>query len=254
MGHWVYGNKERIFINTALGCSAHCQYCYLPMLGMRNDSNTISAEDALSCLLEFKDFIPGPDGSILSIGCYSECWSAQNKPETFKLLKKLAGFKNYIQLATKKQITQAELSCINTISRFKNQIGIYLSVPTLSSSSKLELGTDPIDKRLSPLITAKDYQNLYFVLYIKPVLPEITGQDKERYKELMLHYQVPSVIGPLLSGADQSANRSCALVGEGNLYEVPSGEADALKAFLSRFGGTYTHSTDLITEFREREL
>ena len=30
---YLSGEKDRIFINTSLGCSASCEYCYLPDLG-----------------------------------------------------------------------------------------------------------------------------------------------------------------------------------------------------------------------------
>jgi len=32
MNSFVSGDKDRIFINTALGCNAKCKYCYLKSL------------------------------------------------------------------------------------------------------------------------------------------------------------------------------------------------------------------------------
>ena len=74
MLHFVYGAQERIFLNTALGCSARCQYCYLPELDIGNRPEYISAEETLEMLRNLSYFVPGPLGTILSIGCYSECW------------------------------------------------------------------------------------------------------------------------------------------------------------------------------------
>lgn len=30
---YLTGDQERVFINTSLGCSANCSYCYLPVIG-----------------------------------------------------------------------------------------------------------------------------------------------------------------------------------------------------------------------------
>jgi len=32
LNNYLYGNKERLFLNTNLGCNAQCSYCYLPIL------------------------------------------------------------------------------------------------------------------------------------------------------------------------------------------------------------------------------
>ena len=43
--------------------------------------------------------------TLITLGCFSECWDDNNKPETIKLIKYFLQKGNQIQLATKKEIT-----------------------------------------------------------------------------------------------------------------------------------------------------
>ena len=45
----------------------------------------------------------GKNGTLISFGCYSECWDEKNKPQTIKLIKYFLEKGNQIQVATKNQ-------------------------------------------------------------------------------------------------------------------------------------------------------
>ena len=248
MASFVYGDSYRIFINTTIGCEGGCQYCYLSKLGVSSGQPEKNAEEVLALLNQMKEYQPGKTGTILSLGCYSECWDAKNKKKTIELIRQLAKNENYIQLATKKEITFEELLEINSLATFQNQIGIYLSVPTISESRILEPRTDDVELRLSPLKHAHKLENIYFVLYIKPVIPHITKRDAVLYQRLMERYQVPAIIGPML---DLKGNDESVLVGEDNLAEQESEDLGFLKNHLSKSGKTYRHSTEVIDELQK---
>ena len=93
-------------------------------------------------------FVQGREGTIISIGCYSECWDVGNKQEAFKVISEIVRLGNYVQLATKRGILWEELTKLDSLALFKNQIGIYLSIPTLTGSRQMEKGTDYIEKGL----------------------------------------------------------------------------------------------------------
>ena len=246
MKHYVYGDPYRLFLNTALGCDARCRYCYLPDLGMGGEPAYISAEETLSLLRQSEDFVPGPQGTILSLGCYSECWDEVNRPETVKLLAALAAQGNYLQMATKQAISREELMNLDTLVQYPGQLGIYLSVPTLSHAGELEPGTAPPEARLAPLRWRAELKNIYFVLYLKPVLAGITLEDAETYGRLMKTYDLPAIVGPLLAMDDVGD----VLVGEGRLREVDVDESETLKQHLSPYGRVYIHSTEIVDELR----
>lgn len=248
MNDFVYGNQIRVFINTALGCSANCQYCYLPELGYSNAPTFLSAEDVIKELESKEYFIRGRQGTIISIGCYSECWDEKNKQETLKLIKYFAKYENYIQLATKKKIAFEELLIINSFAIFENQVGIYLSIPTISQTLLLESGTDNIDNRLSPLAYINILENIYFALYIKPVIPNVTIQDIEAYRKIIENYQIPVIVGAML--VLRNDNNSEIAVGNGRLDETGSEEAQNIIYSLSPFGKVYSHSTELVNDIR----
>ena len=245
MKHFIYGNQQRIFLNTALGCSARCQYCYLPHLGLGHAPHNISAEDALALFYQSDDFVPGSHGTILSLGCYSECWDGENKSETMKLLSNLVTHGNYIQMSTKQSISGEELKEIDSFALYPGQIVIYLSVPTLRHSAELEPGTAKPQERLSPLQWMPEHKNLYFALYIKPVIPNITLEDVPTYSRLMETYQIPAIVGPLLA-----AGKGTILVGEGDLKEIDNDESKILQDMLAQHGDVYTHSTQMIDNLR----
>lgn len=246
--HFVYGDRKRIFINTALGCVSRCRYCYLPDLEIGASPQYITAQEALKLLEQLEYFVPGPDGTILSIGCYSECWDSHNRGETIELLEKLAPLGNYIQLATKRQVAKSDLIHMNEIALFPEQIGLYLSVPTICHSEEIEPGTDPIECRLAPLETISALDKLSCILYIKPVLAGITIQDKHIYGNLIKRYGVKVVIGPLLQRT--ALGHGAVLVGEGTLREVRQEECTQLFQSLGRYGKVYMHSTDVVNDLR----
>lgn len=246
MKHYVYGDPYRLFLNTALGCVARCQYCYLPDLGMGGEPAYISAEETLSLLHQSEDFVPGPQGTILSLGCYSECWDEINKPETVRLLAALAAQGNYLQMATKQAISREELAELDALAQYPGQLGIYLSAPTLSHAGELEPGTAPPEARLAPARWRAELKNIYFVLYLKPVLDGVTLEDAEAYGRLMKTHNLPAIVGPLLARDDAGD----VLVGEGRLREVHVDESELLKRRLSPYGRVYTHSTEIVDELR----
>ena len=89
-GYLFSNEPDRLFINTSLGCSSNCSYCYLPKLkyskGKKLDTY-ITADVLIEQVNLYDNFKEGKEGTLISFGCYSECWDEQNKPQTIKLIK-----------------------------------------------------------------------------------------------------------------------------------------------------------------------
>lgn len=248
----IYGDETRVFVNTVIGCEAECQYCYLPKIGADKIIKSITAEEVVNELSSLPFFVRGKQGTIISLGCYSECWSEKNKNETIKVLSVIAKWGNYIQLATKQSISEKEIFFLNSISLYKNQIGIYLSIPTITFSETLEKGTACIKERLLPLQFKSKVHKIYFVLYIKPVLKGITLCDKELYRNLIEKYQVYVVVGSLF-WVDVK-RQSSILVGEGYFHEKIIGEAEELRSYLKKSGCVFEHSIEVIQKIKQKEF
>ena len=249
MCYFVNGDKSRIFLNTAIGCACKCAYCYLDGVGIKGIPIKGDVDKIVEQLLMKDYFKQGPDGTILSIGCYSECWDEENKENTINLLKKIVVYGNYIQLATKKSMTMEEVVTINEIVTFKNQIGIYISAPTISKSREIEVGTDTIEARLSVLEYSKMFNNIYFVLYIKPVLFGITVCDIEKYIEIIKKFSVNCVVGSMLILTNRADKDK--MIGSSYFKEKQNEEEQIIIDKLRKVKKVYTHSCDVIEEMRK---
>ena len=243
MVKYVYGTRQRIFINTALGCNADCKYCYMPKLGYKKKKEMISGELAVQLVKNMACFVSGEKGTILSIGCYSECLDEENLNETKKILKEVLPVGNPVQLATKQIIREEVCDLIKKYRNYNEQMNVYISMPTISKISQIEPGTLSAKGRIENIKKCIKY-SIPVVLYIKPFLEKITGNDLENYVEIVKKYKIPVVVGPYLYIEKKEI---IADVGEGELYEV--NDFDKRRQFLSelkKYTSVYEHSTECI--------
>lgn len=192
---FIHGDSERIFLNTELGCASSCSYCYLPSLGMPlgNQSATkrTSGLDVARALKEDPRFVKGPSGTILSIGCFSECWDKRNRQDTVDIVAELSPLANPIQLATKRKIDAQDFELIANACP---DIKVFISSATINYWKTYEAGTSPPAKRFLSFQACCDLDVQCF-LYIKPVIAKVTILDVDRYARVMDRYGVGVVVG-----------------------------------------------------------
>lgn len=247
---YVYGTKERIFVNTTIGCRAACKYCYLPSIRSNLKLSRTSCKEVIRTIEGMNEFIPGEGNTVLSIGCYSECMFPDNIQDTLEIITYFIKKRNYIQLSTKQIIPEAFCKTLSEESVFNNQINIYISMPTYSRIDKIEPGTAELKERIENISRCKKY-GLNVILYIKPFLERITSEDINYYIDLVKRYNIPVVIGSYL-GVEKT--KHVADVGEYLLFEKETSEE--MKNFvqeLSKYTKVYSHSTDVIKELRREK-
>ena len=237
----IYGTSERIFVNTAIGCNACCKYCYMPKLGHKKKEKTISGEMAVQQVLNMTCFSPGKNGTVLSLGCYSECLDLQNMKETETVIQGLLPLGNRIQLATKQIVTEHFLEIIKRYQMYDEQMHIYISMPTISLIEQLESGTALANQRITNIENCIRH-NIPVVLYIKPFLENITESDLEKYIKIVRKYRIPAVVGGYLY---TEPNGKLADVGNGRLYEgnLEFGRIKFINE-LRKHTQVYEHSTE----------
>ncbi|MCF6172746.1 MAG: hypothetical protein L3J44_03045 [Campylobacteraceae bacterium] len=193
--NFLYGNSERLFLNTNLGCDSNCSYCYLPDLNLKKSQ--ISTDELLELLENGNDFIKGKNGTILSIGCYSECWDNKNRKDTINLINKLLKYENPIQISTKQQITPNEFRNID-INRIKyyNNLIVYISSVSISQHNLYEKGTTEPLKRFSSFEIKEKY-NIQMFLYLKPIIDNVTIKDLDSYMDIIQKYNIEAIVGKL---------------------------------------------------------
>lgn len=185
-----------------------------------------SADKVYKRLNSLSYFVTGPNGTILSLGCYSECMDKENIQQTQALLRKIIPLGNKIQLATKQKISEKIVQEISKLRKYRSQVTIYVSMPTASSIENIEPGTASYEMRIFNFELCKRY-DIPVVLYIKPFLKGITDRDLDKYVGIVQKYQVPIVVGSYLSVDLKKSTQSD--VGEGLLYWYDRGGCKTIK-------------------------
>lgn len=242
MNEFVYGNEDRIFVNTDMGCNLNCSYCYLPALNIKHGIKKISAVEAIGLVEKSEYYKKGKNGTIISIGCYSECMDQENIEDTLLIIEYFLKQGNYVQLATKKQIDDDFFKRISEYKKEKSQLWIYVSLPIITESSKIEKGTDIPDKRLKNFILCKQF-GINCALYIKPYIDGVTDKDIDKYIDIIKRFNIPVVVGEMLSVEKKGEK---ALVGEKRLYGYKMAGINSFVQQLKKVTEVYWHSTECI--------
>lgn len=238
----VSGNKERIFVNFSLGCSSQCSYCYLPSLGLSLSLSTLEvskADDIFSKVDCLPEFSPGRQGSILTVGCYSECLDARVAPTTLEFISKVSILGNPIQIATKRSISKSIALTLGNSQRWDGQISVFISCATISAWKDYEAGTSSPSKRFESFKELKEF-GVFSALYIKPIIQDVSIHDKKKFLDIAQRYKVPIIVGGeyIKNGTGDFSPFSKELQKEANADECDllsffSGEVKTFKGSLS---------------------
>lgn len=246
----VFGTHQRIFLNLDLGCASACSYCYLPDqgldIGRRMQADpVVSAAAVIDTLFRHPAFVPGRDGTIISIGCFSETWDPVNRGETIALINGLAVVGNPIQVATKRRVTEAQLHEVTPNQRWAYQITFFVSTASVSRWQEFESKTEHPIRRFQSLTLDQRF-GVGFALYIKPVLPGVTILDLPYYRNLLERSQVPVVVGDRF---DSGSSGAISPISD-TLFVAENAEMSAIRAELSKIADVYTNSIEVVEKYR----
>lgn len=250
-GYLFSKDNNRLFVNTSLGCSANCSYCYLPTLkyskGKEVDSY-ITAEELIKQVEDYKDFREGREGTLVSFGCYSECWDDTNKEQTKKLIKYFLEKGNQVQFSTKRYVDYNELLEISKEIKYKGQLVIFVSSVTITDWEKFENNTTSPDKRFKSFeITEK--LDIPVVLYIKPVLYNVTIKDVNKYIELIKKYNIKNVVvGSIIKTTGTGI--VAPFVDDDSMHAAPIEQENEIIELLSSYATIYKRSTEVLKQYK----
>lgn len=244
----IGGNQQRIFISSSFGCQYNCRYCYLSEMNIRGRQEIYSYSQILDELSNRKIFVEGKDGSIITIGCYSECMDEVNKKTTIKLICYFLDHYNYVQLSTKKELTTQDFLEISKHIKFENQMLIFISLPTMEHADYFEPDVDCPKQRIHNIPIAKKYGvNVY--LYIKPFIETITIQDLDKYIELINKYDIQVVVGYRMHVWQGESPK--VLISHTEMIEDKAKDYEEFVNIVSKITKVYKHSDDVIRQIRK---
>lgn len=247
-GYLFAKDNKRIFINTSLGCAGQCAYCYLLKMGYINSSEnyrTISAQSIIEFIENNKLDIN--QKTLITLGCYSECWDEYNKNETISLIKYFLKKGNQIQLSTKKQIMKDELDEIVPLIKYFGQLVIFVSSATISKHDTIEKNTTPISERFQNFALFNSL-NIPVVLYMKPVLKGITINDLELYKKYIEQYKIKDVVvGSIFT--NNISEETVHFSNKNELFYTKNSDEDIIISELSKITNVYKRSSEVMYKY-----
>jgi len=193
-GYLYATDNKRLFINTCLGCKGNCSYCYLPKIGYSNsgDNLKVSSFEEIIRYLNNSSYKLNKD-TLITLGCFSECFDDNNKKETIKIIKYFLENGNQVQVSTKTRVLEDDLKGIIPHIKYYGQLIIFISSSTIRRHNLIEKNTVLPNERFKSFELLKN-KNIVMVLYIKPVLKNITIKDLDLYKDVILKYQIKDVV------------------------------------------------------------
>lgn len=249
----VSGNKERLFINTGIGCEGGCQYCYLPKIGIQKIIRDVDKSVIINAVEKREkdgEFLMGAEGTIVSFGCFTECWDESIKKLTLEMLLYFLAKGNYVQISTKKFIEQKDIDLLSRHLMFRNQLTINISMPVYYEAKQIEPNTEDVNKRIENFKYNKQY-GIDVVLYIKPVLENITIGNLDVYRELIQRYGLSVIVGKYLD-VNRGKEDSLQIVGSKKMWQKESGQQRKMVEILKEITTVYENSIQIIEEYRGR--
>ncbi|CAG1770668.1 Spore photoproduct lyase [uncultured bacterium] len=238
----LYYTKNRLFINSVLGCASNCHYCYLDDIGLAKGKilTKIDSNKIIASLEQYKSSFLQPNRVIVSFGCYSDPWAKISRQDTIEIIKYLDKDNYKMTISTKQYIDVSDLENLRQIN--KSNLVFLVSMPITKELSNYEKGTSSIRLRIRSI---ENLKNLGFkvAIYVKPFIPNVTIQGLPIIKGIMENYEVPIVLGKLftVNGAGELAVVSKSV----ELYEHECEEYLMMKNYLQEFGIVYEHSYEV---------
>ena len=250
-GYLFSKDKKRIFVNTCLGCAGNCSYCYLKKMGYSNNTTNIPVKKAEELIDEIESSGISKD-TLVTLGCFSECWDDSNKPETIKLIKYFLERGNQVQLATKKEITLEEARQFADLIQYSGQLVVFVSSATISQWSSIEKGTDEPKKRFKTFEISKEL-DIPTVLYMKPTLKGVTIKDIDLYKEVINRYGIKDVVVGSIFGEERT-EEPVHFSNKGLLFYNPISDELQLKMKLMQMSNlrVFSRSSKVVQYYKDK--
>ncbi|MFC7775954.1 hypothetical protein ACFQW4_02615 [Pantoea sp. GCM10028869] len=211
----------------------------------------VDSEYIISRVENRQDFIRGRTGTIISLGCYSECWDVSGREITKSLIAYFLKLGNPVQFATKRYVASDDIIGLQKLIQWEGQLCIFISSVTITHWQTVERGTDSPQKRFSSFELIKKL-GIPTYLYLKPILKGVTIKDLDNYKNIVREYAVSGVVvGSHFISNKVTLDNKIAPIGGGIFRYNSNNDEVLISTELKEVTKTYSESTQVIDFWRE---
>lgn len=172
----------------------------------------------------------------------------KKKPQTIKIINYFLQRGNKIQLSTKKFVDYKDLVELSKNINYYGQLTIFVSSSTISKWNKLEKGTTQPTERFKSF-EVMERLNIPVVLYIKPVLHDITINDVDQYIEIIKKYKISDVVvGSIIK--TNGTGEVAPFVNDNSMHTQPIAQEDYIRSRLLKVCNVYTKSIQVLENFK----
>ena len=172
----------------------------------------------------------------------------KNKEQTIKLIKYFIEKGNQIQFATKRYVDYKDLIEISSLLKYYGQLTIFISSSTISEWKTIENGTTIPEERFKSFEIAQRL-NIPVILYMKPILYNITIKDIDKYIDLIKEYSIKDVVvGSIIK--TNGTGEVAPFVNDNSMHTEPIEQEKSIIDLISKICNVYTKSIHVLKKFK----
>lgn len=231
-----------------LYCNSMCTYCYLNSISFSKKNFIKSADDILfdikkNNLLITKD-------TIITFGCFSECFDDCVKLETIKLVKFFLKNGNQVQISSKKKLFSEDFFEISKYISYYGQLVFFISCACITDNQKIEVNTSNIEDRFQNFLILKKF-NICSCLYIKPVLKNITFNDTDLFLKYISKYDIKNVVVGSIFSSFKNEGDEVSFINQKKFYYYESSDEKIIFEKLSTKCNVFTRSLQVLEKYKK---
>lgn len=245
-GYLFAKDDKRLFINTSLGCKSKCKFCYLSKVGIKTLDRKTSGE--VLDMLDNSQYEWNED-TLITMGCFSECFDEVNKIETIEIAKYFLKKGNQVQIATKRYVSYDDIRELIPLIKYTGQFILFVSTSTILGYAAYEKGTEGLEHRFETFDLIK--YDIPVILYIKPVIENVTIKDIDLYKRLIKEKKISNVVvGSIFTEVENE--EKVHFSNDNNLfYNECDDEKDIIES-LSKVAKVFKRSSEVTKYYQDR--
>ena len=165
--------EKKVFISSDLYCSMKCKFCFVESIKNEHLRQTEDAAQIFTLIVtNDRRYQPGPGGTNIMLGGFTDPFLASNFEFTLEFLRLLHPFKNMVHIATRVPLKPEQ---VKKLEPYKSNIFINISISTYNNITP---AVEPKNQKqrfeFSKILVDAGFD---VSLFVRPVIPKVTLED-----------------------------------------------------------------------------